>query len=94
MDELLAHHEVRLFLAVAAIAAYSMSAHDVASVLPWTRHEHALKDLDVFNAALATLETRAHLELLVARGTVLRTEVDGVVLYSVRETAGGLRIGR
>ena len=73
---------MRLDLCVAAIGAGSLSAYDVASVLPWTRHEHALKDLDVFNAALATLETRAHLELLVARGKVLRTEVDGVVLYS------------
>jgi glyoxylase-like metal-dependent hydrolase (beta-lactamase superfamily II) len=94
VDELLAHHEVRLDLCVAAISAGSLSAHDVASVLPWTRHEHALKDLDVFNAALATLETRAHLELLIARGKVLRTEVDGVVLYSVGDTTGGRRIGR
>ncbi len=82
VDELLAHHEVRLELCVTAIAGGSQTAYDVASVLPWTRHEHLLKDLDVFNAALATLETRAHLELLVARGDVTRGEVDGVVTYS------------
>ncbi|UUZ61939.1 hypothetical protein [Nocardioides sp. B-3] len=60
VDELLAHHEVRLALSVAAIEGGSQTAYDVASVLPWTRHEHKLKDLDVFNTALATLETRAH----------------------------------
>jgi glyoxylase-like metal-dependent hydrolase (beta-lactamase superfamily II) len=82
VDELLAHHEARLGLCVAAFGAQSLSAYDVAGVLPWTRHEHALADLDVFNAALATLETRAHLELLVARGALNRGDVDGVVLYS------------
>lgn len=81
VDELLAHHEVRLDLCVAAIAAGSQTAYDVASVLPWTRHEHLLEDLDVFNAALATLETRAHLELLVARGALTRGEADGIVTY-------------
>ena len=81
VDELLAHHEVRLDLSLAAIAGGARSAHDVAGDLPWTRHAHALKDLDVFNAALATMETRAHLELLVARGEVTSSQVDGVVLY-------------
>ena len=66
----------------AGYKAQPLSAFDVAGVLPWTRHEHAMKDLDVFNAALATLETRAHVELLVARGDLTRNTVDGVVLYS------------
>ncbi len=82
IDELLEHHEVRLGLCVDAIGEESLSAYDIAGALPWTRHEHALKDLDIFNAALATLETRAHAELLVARGALHRTDVDGVVLYS------------
>ena len=43
-------------------------AYDVAARLTWTRHEHPLADLDTFNQTLAVLETRAHLELLVARG--------------------------
>jgi hypothetical protein len=55
-------------------------------VLPWTRHERTLASLDVFNSALATLETRAHLELLVARGALRHTEQDGVVVY--RRTIG------
>jgi len=43
---------------------------------------------DVRNAALATLETFAHLELLAAQGRVDRAEDDGVVGY-----APGRRIG-
>ncbi len=86
IDELLVHHEVRLGLCVAAIGAAtgeeSLSAYDIAGALPWTRHEHSLADLDLFNTALATLETRAHAELLVARGVLGRSEVDGVVRYS------------
>ncbi|MDX6358823.1 MAG: hypothetical protein QOH37_1877 [Nocardioidaceae bacterium] len=68
IDELLAHHDVRLRLCLDGVAADGSTARDVAALLPWTRHEHRLAELDVFNAALAILETRAHLELLVARG--------------------------
>ena len=82
IDELLAHHHTRLELCVAAIGDEPLSAFDIAGALPWTRHEYAMKDLDVFNAALATLETRAHVELLVSRGDLTRSMVDGVVLYS------------
>ena len=72
IDELLVHHDVRLALCRDAVAPGTRTAYDVATVLPWTRHDRAFSDLDVFNAALATLETRAHLELLVARGEVSR----------------------
>jgi len=72
IDELLVHHDVRLTLCRDAVAPGTRTAYDVATVLPWTRHDRAFSDLDVFNAALATLETRAHLELLVARGEVSR----------------------
>ena len=51
-----------------ALAPGGRSAYDVAARLTWTRHEHPLADLDTFNQTLAVLETRAHLELLVARG--------------------------
>jgi hypothetical protein len=54
----------------------------VATDLPWTRHERRLRDLDVFNAALASMETMAHLELLAAQGRVGRSETDGVALYA------------
>ena len=65
-----------------AVQAEPGTAYDVARALTWTRHEHALDDLDLFNAALATLETRAHLELLVARGEMSTSPSDGGVVYS------------
>ena len=44
------------------------AAYDVAADLTWTRRERSFAELDLFNQTLAVLETRAHLELLVARG--------------------------
>jgi hypothetical protein len=81
-DELLAHHEERLDRCLAALRARAeATAYDVAGELPWTRHERSLSDLDEFNGALASMETKAHLELLVARGLAdVRTE-DGVRIY-------------
>ena len=67
VDELLAHHDHRLDQLPGAVQAEPGTAYEVARRLTWTRRERTLDDLDPFNAALATLETRAHLELLVAR---------------------------
>ncbi len=82
VDELTAFHGVRLDLCRDALAGGGLTAYDVARQLPWTRHAHRLDDLDLFNAALATLETRAHLELLVARGDLSRT-LDDAFVYAV-----------
>jgi len=82
VDELVHHHDVRLDLCRQAIAGGATS-YDVARQLPWTRHEHKLDDLDWFNSALAVLETRAHLELLVAQGELLATPSDDGVIYTL-----------
>ena len=82
VDELLAHHERRLAQCLEALAGGAATGYDVAGELPWTRHEHRLADLDMFNVALASMETKAHLELLVARGQATRQVVDGVVVFS------------
>ena len=76
VDELVAHHDHRLDLCREALSDGEATAYDVACRLPWTRHERRLSELDVFNAALATLETRAHLELLVAGGELIRTRSE------------------
>jgi len=83
VDELLAHHDERLDLCLAAVAAGRATAYDVAAELPWTRHERAIADLDLFNKALASMETMVHLDLLAARGRLAREVVDGVAAYSV-----------
>ena len=87
VEELLAHHEDRLDRCLVALRARGeATAYDVAGELPWTRHEKSLSDLDEFNGALASMETKAHLELLVARGLATRTVGDdGAVVFSLQE---------
>jgi glyoxylase-like metal-dependent hydrolase (beta-lactamase superfamily II) len=82
VDELVAHHDHRLELCLQAVRSGHTSAYAVAGQLPWTRHERSLRDLDTFNAALATLETLAHLQLLAVQGSVGRGEADGTLTFS------------
>lgn len=82
VDQLLEHHEDRLALCLAALSGGARTAYAVAGELPWTRHEHAFETLDPFNAALASMETKAHLELLVARGQATRTDAADGVLFA------------
>jgi glyoxylase-like metal-dependent hydrolase (beta-lactamase superfamily II) len=81
VDELLAHHDHRLELCREAVVAGAATAYDVARELTWTRHERHLADLDVFNTALASMETMAHLDLLVRRGVLHRELDDGTACY-------------
>ena len=69
-DELLSHHEDRLDLCLRSLGSASRTALEVADQLPWTRHERAFGELDFFNRGMAVMETRAHLEVLAARGQV------------------------
>jgi glyoxylase-like metal-dependent hydrolase (beta-lactamase superfamily II) len=82
VDALLAHHEDRLLLCREVLRGGPGTAYDVAADLPWTRHERRLVDLDLFNTALASLETKAHLELLVARGQATREETPRGVRFT------------
>jgi glyoxylase-like metal-dependent hydrolase (beta-lactamase superfamily II) len=68
IDELLAHHEQRLAQCRDVLSAGPVSAYHVAAELTWTRRELPFTAMDVFNQALAALETMAHLDVLVARG--------------------------
>jgi glyoxylase-like metal-dependent hydrolase (beta-lactamase superfamily II) len=97
IDELLAHHDLRLAEALEALSGEVTTAFEVARVLRWTRHSRSLAELDVTNAMLAVLETTAHLELLEAQGRVGRTVVDGITCYArapVRPATGPVRSGR
>ncbi|GAB2457241.1 MBL fold metallo-hydrolase [Nocardioides hungaricus] len=79
VDELLVHHEHRLDLSLAALTSGPRTAHQVAHELPWTRHDHAYGDLDEFAQGMASMETKAHLDLLVAQGRATATDsADGV----------------
>jgi glyoxylase-like metal-dependent hydrolase (beta-lactamase superfamily II) len=83
VDELVAHHGVRLDETQAAVGHGARTAYDVALQLRWTRRARQLADLDPFNQMLAVAETAAHLELLVAQGRLSRADVDGRRCYAV-----------
>ncbi len=85
VDELLTHHEARLERSLASLRQRGPSvAAVVATDLGWTRHEHPYDDLDLFNKGMAAMETKAHLDLLVARGLATASDAadgsgDGVL---------------
>ncbi len=82
VDELVAHHDVRLAACVDAIAETGSHARTVAGRLGWTRREKAFDVLDGFNQVLAVWETAAHLELLAARGRLRRhVAEDGAITF-------------
>ncbi len=99
VDALLAHHEERLADSLAALPAAgtgtagdgtgtgdgrARTAYGVAGTLGWTRHLHAFETLDVFSQGMAAMETKAHLDLLVARGQATgQDSADGVAYTRV-----------
>ncbi|MEP7021677.1 MAG: MBL fold metallo-hydrolase, partial [Pseudonocardiales bacterium] len=81
VDELLDHHEDRLTATADAVARGASTAFDVSTVLTWTRRQRRFDELDMFNQMLAVHETMAHLEVLVERGWLSRSIVDGVARF-------------
>jgi glyoxylase-like metal-dependent hydrolase (beta-lactamase superfamily II) len=82
VEQLLHHHAERLDKTAAAVAAGASTGFEVAAGLGWTRRQRRLAELDLFNQMLAVSETVAHLDVLVERGWLTRTEVAGVVHYA------------
>ncbi len=84
VDELLAHHEHRLDQCLASLRARGTAvAAGVATDLGWTRHERSYAELDLFNKGMAAMETKAHLDLLVARGLATIEVRDDGDVYAV-----------
>jgi glyoxylase-like metal-dependent hydrolase (beta-lactamase superfamily II) len=75
IDELVAHHDVRLDQSLKAVESGARTAWEVAGELPWTRHERRRDELGPFDGVLAAFETLAHLELLALQERVRR--IDG-----------------
>ena len=70
--ELLAHHDARLAETLDAVRAGHATPFDVAKAIKWTRRQRRFDDLDLFAQIQAVSETAAHLEVLLARGQVIR----------------------
>jgi glyoxylase-like metal-dependent hydrolase (beta-lactamase superfamily II) len=83
--ELLEHHEVRLAETSRALEDRgSATASKVAQLLTWTRRRRSYAELDDFNKMIATCETIAHLDVLVARGEAHEVpDPDGAVFSLV-----------
>lgn len=81
IDELLAHHEQRLAAVVARVHEGRDDAFSIAAVMPWTRRERRLEELDDMNQMLAVLEIKAHLDVLVDTGTLQHVEDDATDRY-------------
>jgi len=81
VDELLEHHRQRLETMGRKVLEGKSTAYETALSLGWTRRLRKLPDMDAFNQMLAVLETVAHLVVLVARGTLRQTRLDGVDHY-------------
>ncbi|WP_344768977.1 MBL fold metallo-hydrolase [Aeromicrobium panaciterrae] len=84
VDELLSHHAERLALCEAAVRRGASTAYATARTVPWTRHRRGFSELPPYNQVQAVLETTAHLEVLVARGDLAGTVVDGCATYATR----------
>jgi glyoxylase-like metal-dependent hydrolase (beta-lactamase superfamily II) len=84
VEELLHHHDERLTATANAVVSGHETAFAVAGVLGWTRRQRRLAELDTFNQVLAVNETMAHLDVLVERAWLTRTNVDGVAHYAPR----------
>lgn len=82
VEELLQHHDERLTATANAVVSGHETAFAVAGVLGWTRRQRRLAELDTFNQVLAVNETMAHLDVLVERAWLTRTNVDGVAHYA------------
>jgi glyoxylase-like metal-dependent hydrolase (beta-lactamase superfamily II) len=88
VNELLAHHDLRLAEMHQAVLSGRATAYDVAQAIKWTRSLRPFSDLDVHSQFLAVNETGAHLEVLTVRGELTRkTSEDGVDYYEGAATS-------
>jgi len=82
--ELLDHHDARLQATLRAISDGAHTGLAVAGRLLWTRRNHPLDALNLYNQCLAVSETMAHLDVLVLRGQLAcAPREDGVRWYDL-----------
>ena len=82
VDELIAHTATRDGQVLAALAAGTADAGEIAARLPWTRRNRAFADLGQFHQQFAVAETIAHLQHLHARGLVARESDAARIRYA------------
>jgi len=84
VNELLAHHDLRLAEIHQAVMAGHTTPFEVAKAIKWTRWQRLFSELDLFSQVMSLNETAAHLEVLLVRGQVTReTSAAGADVYQV-----------
>ncbi len=92
VNELLAHHDLRLAETHQAVMAGHATPYEVARAIKWTRRQCLFSDLDLFSRVQAVNETAAHLEVLAIRGQVTReVSADGADTYQVARSRSKTR---
>ncbi len=82
VNELLAHHDLRLAEIHQATLAGHATPYEVAKALKWTRRQRLFSELDPISQFLAVNETGAHLAVLALRGQLAHeVSEDGIDLY-------------
>lgn len=88
VNELLAHHDVRLAEIHQAVLAGHATPYEVAKAIKWTRRQRLFGELDLFSQVMSINETAAHLEVLAIRGQVTReVSADGADTYQAAPLA-------
>jgi glyoxylase-like metal-dependent hydrolase (beta-lactamase superfamily II) len=88
VNELLAHHDLRLAEIHQAVLAGQATPYEVAKAIKWTRRQRSFGDLDLFSQVMSINETAAHLEVLAIRGQVTReVSADGADTYQAAPLA-------
>jgi glyoxylase-like metal-dependent hydrolase (beta-lactamase superfamily II) len=88
VNELLAHHDVRLAEIHQAVLAGHATPYEVAKAIKWTRRQRLFGDLDLFSQVMSINETAAHLEVLAIQGQVTReVSADGADTYQAAPLA-------
>jgi glyoxylase-like metal-dependent hydrolase (beta-lactamase superfamily II) len=83
VDELIAHTATRDGQVLAALAAGTADAGEIAARLPWTRRNRDFASLGEFHQQFAVAETIAHLQHLHARGLVAREREPVRIRYAL-----------
>ena len=88
VNELLAHHDLRLAEAHQAVLGGHATPYEVALAIKWTRQQRLFTDLDLFSRVQAVNETAAHLEVLAVRGQLTREVAEnGADVYQAAPLA-------
>ena len=80
-NEILKHHETRMQDILKVFNGKPETAYQVASQIPWSKKGTQWNDLSPLDKRMAITETLAHLELMTARGTLMKDLTNGLVWY-------------